>query len=356
MPRRGSDEDNSADDMYRQLRHMAASDPRTARERLVELLNGDSPHLRQLLDLMTPPSEGRLRQLVANTAGAVRENKQLRDRLVPHLLQWQRFESDEFAKPAINAALRGVDPTAYTNGSVSSGDVAAGIDVGDPLFSDQDIEVYRWVAGRLCHRVRNHLELPAAYLADAIHGAAAIEDDAVRAGITQTLIEAQQAFRQIARIVDFNIGDEHFIWRAVAIIPWLRRMTETYRSKHEPIRLEVTGEMNEPGPSIMATDLLLEVVFWNLWRNAAQEANGACVVKVKVSVRDKKVCLLLGDDGPGFQASQVSEAFKLRLSTRGEDRGRGLLEVADAVQRLQGTARIVPIGNEYRIELSFPIA
>lgn len=345
----------AAGEIYRQLRRMAASDPRAAREKLVHLLNIDSPSLGRLLDLMSPPSEGRLRQMVANTVRALREDRQLRDRLVPHLLQWQRFESDEFAKAAINAALQGLNLAAYADDSHSLGTHAVKETRGVPIFSEEAIEIYRWVAGRLCHRVRNHLELPAAYLSDAIHCAASIDDGTIRARITQSLIESQQAFRQVARVVEFNVDDDHFRWRPVALIPWLRRMTDRYRARHGQIRLEFAGSVGEPGPGILGADLLLEVAFWNLWSNAAQEVDGECVVTIEVSIRNSNVYLLLVDNGPGFQSRQAEEAFHVSISTRGEDRGRGLLEVAEAVQRLQGAACIVPIDGKYRIELSFPL-
>jgi signal transduction histidine kinase len=353
----GSNADGSADEIYRALRLTAASDPRAAREQLLRMLNADSPHIDRIFELMKPPSEGRLRQLVANMARAAREDNPFRDRLIPHLLNWQRFESDEFAKPAINAALQGMDLSAYADVGVHGRATGANDNAtGNSLVSDEAVAIYRWVAGRLCHRVRNELELPTAYIADAIHRATAIADNGTRAGITRSLVEAQEAFQKVARVVEFNIADEHFRWRRVELISWLRRMTDRYRSTHAAIRLEFTGDQCVPTPSIMANDLLLEVIFWNLWRNAMQEADGECVVNGEITMRDDRVYLLLSDNGPGFQASQAAEAFSVRISMHGEDRGRGLLEVADAVQRLQGSARIVHVGSQYRIELSFPIA
>ncbi len=352
-----SSDDGTAEALYRELRRMAASDPRAARARLLEMLNADGLILDRLFDLMKPPSEGRVRQLVANTAKAQQGDKKIRDLLVPHLLHWQRFESDEFAKSAISAALQGLDLAAYT--SIDHGNAASRVSDSasqDTLCSGEAVEIYRWVAGRLCHRVRNRMELPVAYLVDAIHEATAIEDDATRTAVTKRLIEAQQSFKQVARIVEFNIEDEHFLWRSVAVIPWLKKMTERYSASNKSFRLEVTGDVAHSDQLIEATDLLLEVIFWNLWQNIAQEADGECVAKVGISARDENLYLLISDNGPGFQPAHATEAFKTSLSTRGEERGRGLLEVADAVQRLRGTARLVPVSGEYRIELTFPVA
>ncbi len=351
-----SSENIIAEATYRELRRMAASDPRAARSRLLEMLNADIPTLDRLFDFMKPSSEGRLRQLVANTAKAQRDDKKIRDLLIPHLLQWQLWEADEFAKAAISAALQGLDLAAYTNINHSNVEPASGASSSTNIFcSEESVEIYRWVAGRLCHRVRNRMELPVAYLADAIHEATAIQNDVTRTAVTKRLIEAQQSFRQVARIVEFNINDEHFQWRSVAIIAWLKKMTDRYRASNKPFQLEIISDVADTDLVIEANDLLLEVIFWNLWQNIPQEAGGNCTAKVGISGRDGNLYFLISDNGPGFQAVHAAEAFKTSLSTRGEDRGRGLLEVADAVQRLRGTARLVPVSGEYRIELSFPV-
>jgi signal transduction histidine kinase len=352
-----SSDDGKAEAIYLELRRTAASDPRAARARLLEMLSADSSILDRLFDLMKPPSESRLRHLVANTAKSQRGDKQIRDRLIPHLLQWQRFESDEFAKSAISAALQGLDLAAYANTYPGSAAPRMSDSASEDLLcSEEAVEIYRWVAGRLCHRVRNRMELPIAYLVDAIHEATAIEDDATRTAVTKRLIEAQQTFKEVARIVEFNIDDDHFRWRPVAIVPWLKKMTDSYKASNRFFQLEIAGDRAGSDQLVEATDLLLEVIFWNLWQNIAQEADGECVAKVGISACDGRLYFLISDNGPGFQPTHTAEAFKTSLSTRGEERGRGLLEVADAVQRLRGTARLVPVSGEYRIELSFPIA
>lgn len=349
-----NDERLPLEDLYRGLRRMAASDPKSARARLLELMNTERETFEEVLDLMRSSSEGRLRQLVANTAHARRDDANIRDLLIPHLLEWQRFESDEFAKAAISAAIQGLDPAFYSKlPSAKDARLTARTSATNPLCTEESVEIYRWVARRLCHRVRNRMDLPVAYLVEAIHEASSIGSNATRTAVMRLLVEVQQSLKQVGRVVEFNIEDEHFQWRSFAIVPWLRKMTDRFRSGSSSLRLEISGDDRH---EIEGTELLLEIIFWNLWQNIPQEDGEECVAKVVVSAKNSELCILVSDSGPGFQPCQASEAFKTPLSTRGEERGRGLLEVADAVQRLRGSAQIVSVAGEYRIELSFPIA
>ena len=52
----------------------------------------------------------------------------------------------------------------------------------------------------------------------------------------------------------------------------------------------------------------------------------------------------------------VSDAFNNAFSTKGTDRGQGLLEVFEAISRLHGKAQIVSVDSgEHRVRLSFPL-
>jgi hypothetical protein len=342
--------------IYVELRRVAASDPRAARQTLVEFVRSCDARLDGLLRLMRPASEGRMRQLVANTVNAMRHEPGVLDRFVPHLLTWQQSEPDEFTKPAISAALQGLDLDSYTTRNSEIIEYKPSPKGRhDPLFSAEAIGIYRWVAGRLCHRVRNFLELPTACLADAIRQASGITNDAVRSNITRTLVEAQQSLREVGRTVGFSTDDDAFRWREIDIIRWLERMTERYRSEYEPVYLEVDCKTHSPAPRILANDVLLDVVFSNLWRNSAQAVQGRCVITARVAVVDHRVGVVVLDAGPGLRPEHVPGAFSDRLSTRGEDHGRGLLEVADAMHRLEGAAQVVSVEGQNRIELLFPL-
>ncbi len=106
----------------------------------------------------------------------------------------------------------------------------------------------------------------------------------------------------------------------------------------------------------MASDYLLRIIFWNLWINAQQAVQGDCRITVRATTEGKTVQLLLIDNGGGFPPEMVGVAFYERYSQNGVYRGRGLLEVQDAVQRLRGKASLEQCSpGEYRIVLSFPL-
>lgn len=66
--------------------------------------------------------------------------------------------------------------------------------------------------------------------------------------------------------------------------------------------------------------------------------------------------MLAIDNGPGFPESQLEAAFHQVFSTKAPSRGRGLLEIADAVARLQGVVRLTQdCDGRYRVSLSLPL-
>jgi sigma-B regulation protein RsbU (phosphoserine phosphatase) len=91
--------------LYEKLRHLVVEDPREARRLFHQLLDSGGPALDQFLASISSPSDGRLRQLVANAPRNHRE----RERLVPHLIAWQESETDEFTQRAISHTLDVLD-------------------------------------------------------------------------------------------------------------------------------------------------------------------------------------------------------------------------------------------------------
>src|ERR1700757_835810 len=91
--------------LYEELRHLVVEDPREARRIFHQLLDSGGPALDHFLGSISSPSDGRLRQLVANAP----RNQRDRERLVPHLIAWQENETDEFTQRAISRALDALD-------------------------------------------------------------------------------------------------------------------------------------------------------------------------------------------------------------------------------------------------------
>src|SRR5262249_18042412 len=122
--------DDQSSGRYAELKMLAAKDIRLARERFAELLKGDADILRSLLDRASAPGEGRIRHLIANALQGRPERQQLSRTLV----LWLQRETDEFAKRAIAAALKGLRLTNKPRKAESR--------LADPAF----VDIYRYVA------------------------------------------------------------------------------------------------------------------------------------------------------------------------------------------------------------------
>jgi sensor histidine kinase regulating citrate/malate metabolism len=133
-------------------------------------------------------------------------------------------------------------------------------------------------------------------------------------------------------------------------------MNDRYRYKYGDIALGIIDNTRGVSPNVAGMDLLLEIAFWNIWKNSTEEIGAGCTITIVASVDREWVNLLITDNGPGFRDSQALEAFQISISTRGEERGRGLLEVADAIRRLRGVAQIISVNGEHRINISLPLA
>ena len=127
--------------LYERLRRLAVEDPREARGVFLAAFEAKSPGLADLFARLRKPNAGRLRQVVANSVRAHPEKA----RIVSELLQWRETETDEFTRRAIDGALVDVDSTALREDK-NLQKVAAPSEL---------VDMYRYVADRLRHRLRN---------------------------------------------------------------------------------------------------------------------------------------------------------------------------------------------------------
>ena len=322
------------------LRTLAAENPKQARTEFSALLDSNSRILEDVLGLVGAPGEGRVRQLIAN---AVKQRPD-KTRLVPYLRRWLATETDEFAKAAIAGALTGVDESAFEPRSA-------------PSEPPQLVDTYRYVAERLCHRIRNSLTGPAQHLR-ALEALLNGGSDPKTIEAKATITRLKDSFRNVSRIVEFNVDDTYFEWRSVDLIAWLRSMTTTsYIPKNSPLTLRFDGVPEGHVVKIWANDLMLETIFWNLWKNAQQAVGNPCEICVRISLKASEAELLFLDNGTGFSQNHAGVAFVEQFSSKGIDRGRGLLEVHDAVRRLGGAVELVAIEfNVYRIRMLLPLS
>ncbi|MGO9275018.1 MAG: ATP-binding protein [Terriglobia bacterium] len=319
------------------FRRLAVEDPRRASMAFLELLNSGGPALADFLGSISSPADGRLRQLVAN---AVR-NHPFKDRLGSHLLAWQELETDEFTRRALAGALEGLDANPAKPRPAEPGLLASGT-----------AETYRYVADRLRHRLRNAM-IPAQAHLRRLRAIIPSKPGSELQSILDGLNEAVVTLGRELEATDVDPG--YFEQKPIVLQDWLQQMNARYSRRYLPITLHLLPG-NGDAIRLLASDYLLEVIFWNVWLNAQQAVGPKCEVTVQPSVFSNRVELLITDNGDGIPADVSQVAFRQLYSTKQPSRGRGLLEVQDAVERLHGSAKLVEATKgAYRLHLTLPV-
>lgn len=328
-------------DAVENLRWLAASDPKRARIAFQALARNGDDNLRDLLESASRPGEGRLRQMIATVfktdSGAVT--------LEPWLRRWLTTESDEFTKTAIESALASRSPASFTR-SVHRNSVT------------QVVESYRFVADRLCHRIRNAMTLPNAQIKQLEHLIRDVNDPELKKELTEILAGFQTGFVRISRNVEFDTGDDYLAWQSIPLFTWLDSMEKEFSARYDVAKLVVTCEPIVRRATVRATRFFLETIFGNLWSNAIQAAEPPYRFELQCALDTERATLnvLVLDNGPGFAEAHLDTAFQQVFSTKSQSRGRGLLEVADAVVRLQGAVELTRFGpSEYRVRIRLPV-
>ncbi len=329
------------ENLYAQLRRLVLQDPSRAARVFLEALQGNDPELDSMLAGISRPSEGRLRQLVAN---AVR-NHHDKERIASYLHSWRATEADEFTRRALNAALSDVDA------SQVSPIVGSHPRLPAPAF----LENYRYISDRLKHRILNTVLGAQGVLLglrgriDSIPSAAADQD------VQQRIAKLTNAISVIGRAVGaIDVDPAHFALRKIELPAWLQQMNKRYSAQYSPIILKIDCPVGVHS-IIEASDYLLETIFWNLWTNAQQSAP-ECEITLQFRQSADSIEVLPIDNGPGLSAQSKGLAFTQQFSQNSPHRGRGLLEVADAVDQLHGSVDIVECAKRLRVRLTLPLS
>jgi C4-dicarboxylate-specific signal transduction histidine kinase len=324
------------DDLYDRLRRLAVEDPQEARKRFLAAFEANSAELSDFLIRLSRPSDGRLRQIVAN---ALRTHPH-KGRIVRVLLSWRETETDEFTRRAIEGALADVE-----NGGRES------------TFQEQTIEprqladVYRYVADRLRHRLLNTM-LSAQAQADQLKTLVRVDP---RGDVQTAIAKLNDAMISMGReLAATNVDPDHFSERSVVLPDWLRQMNGRYADRYAPIKLQLIEAGTQP-IRVLASDYLLEMIFWNVWENAHEAVQENCEITIEFAISAREVEMLVSDNGDGFPAESKDVVFQQVHSTKDASRGRGMLEIQDAVGRLRGTVALYEARpSEYRIRLRLP--
>lgn len=318
--------------VYDELRNLDVVDPKGARAYFLKLVAEDISLANALLDHVERPGEGRLRQLVANAVRGQAALEVLRDRLET----WLSKETDEFPKRALRQALESPGKPQVR----PKRDAAAA-----------EYEVYSYLAERMKHEVRNGLEGPRAELGKLKSLVAALDSSALKGEIGSSLMSLEEKLQVVGRVLELQDGDQaHFEFREVQLDQWLSQMHEQYSVAFKRVGLQLSGNA-----TVRASDYLLRRIFWNLWMNAHRQLGPSCELRIVISPKARSlVRILISDNGTGFSPDQAEMMFQVSVSKE-QHRGRGLLEVYDAVQRLDGKAGAIRDDEGYfRIELLLP--
>jgi signal transduction histidine kinase len=333
--------EHGRNDAISNLRWLAASDPKQARVAFQALLERHDEILNDVLASASRPGDGRLRQMIAT----VFRTDSKATTLEPWLRRWLEAEPDEFTKAAIESALasRTLAPTPR---SVSRSPAA------------QIVEAYRYVADRLCHRIRNALTLPSSQIIRLQHLVGDLTDAALKQELMEILSGFQTGLLRISRNVEFDTGDDYLTWQPIPLIDWLESASRDFEARFGPAKLVVSCDPAVRRTKVRATRFFLETAFGNLWSNAIQAVEPPCRFEVQCAVDSERglIEIRVLDNGPGFTEMHLETAFQQVFSTKSDSRGRGLLEIADAMFKLQGTVELAKaMTGEYRIRITLPV-
>ena len=174
----------------------------------------------------------------------------------------------------------------------------------------------------------------------------------------QILAGFQTGLFRISRSVEFDTGDDYLTWQTIPFIGWLESASKEFEARFGPAKLIVTCDPTVRRAKVRATRFFLETVFGNLWSDAIQAVETPCHFEIQCALNTGRgiIDMMVVDNGPGFAEAQLETAFQQVFSTKSDSRGRGLLEIADAVLRLQGTVELTKtITGEYRIRIGLPV-
>jgi len=327
-----------ADGLYERLRRLAVEDPREAKKLFLTIFEANSQELSEFLTRLRRQNEGRLRQVVANSVRAHPE----KERIVPELIRWREVETDEFTRRAIEGALVDVDSVRVRTGTLQE-QTAARSELAD---------TYRYVSDRLRHRLRNTM-LSAQAQANRLKKLMTADPESE----VQTIVgKLNDAMVSLGRDLEATDVDPEYFWqRSIALADWLQQLNLRYAAQYTAINLRLVNTESPP-VRIFANDYLLETIFWNIWVNAQQATGIACEITIVFRVTGRELELLISDNGEGFSHELKDIVFQQIYSTKNLGRGRGLLEIQDAVERLAGRVELYEANPaEYRIRLYLPM-
>ena len=326
----GNVTDADAQERYEELSVAAYGDPAGARETFLELLRSSPALAREIATHAISNRDARLRQVVARAVWRQPERELVRDILV----KWRDTEDDEFTLSAIKDAL--AEPKSRIGRAPRAPTPAPFPDV---------LGTYRYVSSRMRHRTLNAMPEVSVTMQLLRREAQRIADPQVYARMAPILDDLFASLGHLEKAVENDEDAYFFDSSSIAMHDWLVEYRQRFTGEFGPLEMEVDFSACDDGVSVRATPYWLMTVFWNLWKNSMDAVGRGCKVVLIGSQNPKSLKIVLLDNGDGFKQEDQDRGFMMRYSTKGDSHGRGHMEVADAMQRLGGGARIVRYKN-----------
>jgi signal transduction histidine kinase len=174
--------------------------------------------------------------------------------------------------------------------------------------------------------------------------------------VQATLAKLNDAMNAIGRELEAtDVAPEYFRQRSIVLPDWLQQMNSRYAAQYREVGLRLV-DADSPKSRVFATEYLLDTIFWNIWINAHQAVGVDCEIIVQLHVKDRELVLVVLDNGEGFPHELKDVVFQQMYSTKTPGRGRGMLEIQDAVERLGGRIELYERNpREHRIRIHLPL-
>jgi signal transduction histidine kinase len=318
------------------LNEAALTDAASVRDEVVRLLRElPNEERSSFIQDLAAGAESRLRQIVARAAQLV----EVDDVIAPIMERWLLTETDEFTRAAIEDALAPRSPRRKTK----------------RLLGDLEAvpRTYRYLADRLRHRVLNIMPGAGLSVTKLKEVAAAVEDEQQRYALTKEIDYLSSALARLERALDFVEEKAHFDLANIDLGDWLHDFERSYRAEWPELEMRLV--IPDVPVNIEAIPYLLKTVFANLLDNARQAIASGGFVTITLRLRAREVNVKVSDSGRGLPDRVADIAFLAATTTKGQTRGRGLLEVADAMKRLGGNAVVARGAEGNRVSLTFPV-
>jgi len=201
------------------------------------------------------------------------------------------------------------------------------------------------VARRLAHEIKNPLT-PIQLSAERVRRRYLVDgapDMDLLDRATHTIIQQVDAmkgmvdaFSEYARAPDIELGE-------LDLNALIGEVTELYRHQVPPV--EIAMDLDQSLPKIEADIGRLRQVMHNLMRNASEAVEGQADARIEVGTRLRehadgpRVEIVVGDNGPGFAADIIDQAFLPYVTSKTKGTGLGLAIVRKLIEEHGGEIR-----------------